>query len=447
MTSALDSPTTVADASSAARPGPARPRRRVKRAVISVHRWSALVLGLVLVAITTSGVVVLYEPEWKRWVHSEAYAPSGDRGGIALTGTPSVLRDHDEEFAPQSIYDANGTYVAQNYDDSRTITIDPATSRVLADYDPAEQVNAADWAMGLMHNLHLCLLTCEGEPGYQAWLLTEVPGTSWASLEEGVNLTIGALILGVGALLLGFLALSGIWLWWPGVKRWAHGLRVRWRKGRFARDYDLHQVAGMVAIPFLMMWAITGAGFEFGFVGKGWFQALPGESSEVEFTSVEATKGTPDITLAAAVAAAQRELGTTAPPAGFDLPAADDPTAAYSVWFPDGVDPYSRMEYAGDVSVGVDRTTGATEITYGGPGRPATAQMWEEWNFPTHAGYIVGPWWRLVWVAFGLVPLLLAVTGVSTWLYRRRTRRSRQARKVAASAERSDPVAGARALG
>ncbi|MGL5816267.1 MAG: PepSY-associated TM helix domain-containing protein, partial [Phycicoccus sp.] len=307
MTSAVDSQTAATDAPAAgARLEPTRPRRRIKRAVISVHRWSALVLGLVLVAITTSGVVVLYEPEWKRWLHSEAYAPSGERGGIALTDTMTVLREHDAEFVPQTVNDAHGTYVAMNHDDGRTVTVDPATSRVLADYDSTERVNAADWAMGLMHNLHLCLLTCEGEPGYQAWLLTEVPGTSWASLEEGVNLHVGGLILGVGALLLGFLALSGVWLWWPGVRRCAHGFRVRWRRGRFARDYDLHQVAGMVAIPFLLMWAVTGAGFELGFVGKAWYQALPGESSEVEFASGEAKEGTPDITPAAAVAAAQR---------------------------------------------------------------------------------------------------------------------------------------------
>ncbi|MGL5927476.1 MAG: PepSY-associated TM helix domain-containing protein [Dermatophilaceae bacterium] len=437
MSSSLDSPTAVSAAPAAARATSNRPRRRVRRAVISVHRWSALVLGLVLVAITTSGVVMLYEPEWTRWVHSEAYAPSGERGGIPLTETLSVLREHDAEFVPQSVYDAHGTHVATNYDDGRTVTVDPATSRVLADYDSTERVNAADWAVGLMHNLHLCLLTCEDEPGYQAWLLTEVPGTSWAGLEEGVGLTVGGLILGVGALLLGFLALSGVWLWWPGVRRWMRSFRVRWRKGRFARDYDLHQVAGMVAVPFLLMWAVTGAGFELGFVGKAWFQALPGESSEVEFVSVEAEEGTPDIAPAAAVTAAQRELGTTASPTGVDLPTADDPTATYAVWFADGVDPYRETDYAGDVSVDVDRTTGAAEVTYGGPGRPVTAQMWEEWNFPTHTGYVVGPWWRLVWAAFGLVPLLLAITGLSTWLYRRRTRRTR---RNATAADRSTPA-------
>ncbi|MGL5857203.1 MAG: PepSY-associated TM helix domain-containing protein [Angustibacter sp.] len=415
-------------------PTPApRPRRRVKRAIISVHRWTALVLGLLLVAITTSGVVLLYEAEVTRLVHDEDHLPHRERGvgdGITLAQAFDVARQHDQEFVPQSVIDAHGTYLASD-DSNRTLTIDPATSQVIGELS-AERTGVVDWTMGLLHNLHLCLLTCEDQPGYQAWLLTEVPGTAWASFEEGTDLAVGDLLLGVLGLLLGFLALSGIWLWWPATTRWAHGLRVRWRKGRFARDYDLHQVAGMIAVPFLLMWAITGSGFELGFVGKAWYQLLPGEERVSEFVSQEVREGIPDITPATAVAAAQREIGTTEQPTGFDLPIADDPTSTYTVWFADGFDPYGQSEYAGDLGVGVDRTTGASEITYGGPGRPVTQQAWEEWNFPVHTGYVVGSWWRLVWAVFGLVPLLLAITGMSTWLYRRRTRTRRRALDAAA---------------
>ena len=35
-------------------------------------------------------------------------------------------------------------------------------------------------------------------------------------------------------------------------------------------------------------------------------------------------------------------------------------------------------------------------------------------------------WWRLIWLVFGLAPLLLAWTGVSTWLARRTARKARQ---------------------
>lgn len=38
----------------------------------------------------------------------------------------------------------------------------------------------------------------------------------------------------------------------------------------FARDTDLHKGGGMIAIPFLLLWAVTGASYEFGFVEKVW---------------------------------------------------------------------------------------------------------------------------------------------------------------------------------
>jgi uncharacterized iron-regulated membrane protein len=48
--------------------------------------------------------------------------------------------------------------------------------------------------------------------------------------------------------------------------------------------------------------------------------------------------------------------------------------------------------------------------------------LWEDWNFPIHAGVPVGGWWRTIWLLFGLSPLVLAVTGLMTWLMRRRKR-------------------------
>ena len=134
--------------------------------------------------------------------------------------------------------------------------------------------------MSLVINFHDCLMSCEEYAGYQAWLGTSVPGTAWLGF-DGEKVTWAGLLIGVTGLLLLFLALSGVWLWWPGVKRWFVAVRVRLHKGRYARDYDLHQVAGMIAIPLLLIWAVTAMGFEFGFVEKAWYGALPYQSITV----------------------------------------------------------------------------------------------------------------------------------------------------------------------
>lgn len=421
----------------ASRPARRRPpwwrRRLVKRSTIWVHRWLSLVLGLLLLAVTTSGAILVYEPEIQRWQHREAYLdprPTGDaanRGEMALTETLDVARQHDPSFVANVLYDAHGTYVAESYEPARKVTVDPGTRQVLGDYDPSAEIGSIGWALGLIHNVHLCGLTCDDHPGYVPWLAAEVPASEWAGFEQA-KITWGGLVLGVSAVMLLFLAVSGIWLWWPGVRHWVRGVRVRFTKGRYPRDYDLHQVAGMIAVPLLLVWAFTGAGYEFGFVSKAWYAALPGEDVESQFASKPSERpDAPDVAPAEAVAAGQRHAATTAPAISLDLPSAAEPTSTYVVWFADGLDPYKQFDYAGDYGIGVDRRTGETQVTFGGPGRPAATQLWNDWNFPTHSGYVVGPWWRLFWLVLGLVPLLLAVTGVSTWLWKRGVAKRRRA--------------------
>jgi uncharacterized iron-regulated membrane protein len=386
------------------------------------HRWSSLVLGLLLLIVTTSGVPLLYEQEIVHARHADAYDASGP-AALTLAQAEPIVRAHDPEFPFSSIYVTNGVYVADDFESGRRVTVDPSNGQILGDFNPTTDSGVVPWTMSLMVNIHVCGLTCEEYVGYQAWLADTVPGTGWLGF-EGENVTWGGLLLGLMGLLLLFLAVTGIWFWWPGLRRWVTGFRVRWSKGRYSRDYDLHQVAGMIAVPLLLIWAFTGMGFEFGFVEKAWYAAVPGDHGP-ERVLESAESSAPDIGAAAAIAAAQGIAGADETPTAIDLPAANDPAATYGVWFADGFDPWKGSDYSGDMLVSVERKTGETMITYGGP-EPMAQQIWEDWNFPTHAGWIVGPWLRVIWLVLGLVPLLLAFTGVSTWLYKRRLRKRRR---------------------
>jgi uncharacterized iron-regulated membrane protein len=245
-------------------------------------------------------------------------------------------------------------------------------------------------------------------------------------------MTWGGLLIGITGLLLLFLALSGIWLWWPGLKRWFVGVRVRLHKGRYARDHDLHQIAGMIAIPLLLIWAVTAMGFEFGFVEKAWYGALPGEAHEPPALESKKASG-PDIPLAtaqaAAIATAKRLAPNATGPVGVDLPAAGDTAATYGFWFQNGFDPYGKNQYPGNLGINVDRHhPERTALTYGSPEQSTAQLLYDDYNFTVHAGWLVGPWIRIIWAILGVVPLLLAITGLSTWLYKRRNRKRRYRR-------------------
>lgn len=66
----------------------------------------------------------------------------------------------------------------------------------------------------------------------------------------------------VGIALLVMLA-TGVYLWWPGLRRWAASFRVRWRGDRYSRNYDYHKVVGIVVMPLLALIALTGVTFGF----------------------------------------------------------------------------------------------------------------------------------------------------------------------------------------
>jgi uncharacterized iron-regulated membrane protein len=105
-------------------------------------------------------------------------------------------------------------------------------------------------------------------------------------------------------------------------------------------------------------------------------------------------------------------------------PAHSEKTSYYELWFSHGVDPYRYGTWPGNYGVYVDRYDGKVEVYWPeSPDRTLTAGFWQDWTGPLHMGYVVGWIPRLAWVGFGLVPLLLAVTGTTTWLLRRRMRR------------------------
>jgi uncharacterized iron-regulated membrane protein len=201
---------------------------------------------------------------------------------------------------------------------------------------------------------------------------------------------------------------------------------VRRGGGNYKLNYDLHKVVGFVALPFLAMWAITGINFELPKQTEAaWFAVTPGDpqpESDFEFESKPATG--PEVTMGEAIASA-----TAAAPSGSTLEAVNNPnrgekTSYYELWFSHGVDPWTYGFYPGNYGVFVDRYSGRAERYWPNPANDTvTSNFWQDWTTTLHMGNVVGWIPRLGWLAFGLTPLLLAFTGIATWLLRRRLRR------------------------
>jgi uncharacterized iron-regulated membrane protein len=117
------------------------------------------------------------------------------------------------------------------------------------------------------------------------------------------------------------------------------------------------------------------------------------------------------------------------------VPDAKDKESTYFAYLARGNDPYDHGVYPGNVGVTIDRYSGKATVTYPSqPDPPLSTQIADDWFYPLHAGTFENGWWRSIWLLFGVTPVLLGVTGLTTWLIRRRKRRRKR--------RRAHPVAG-----
>jgi uncharacterized iron-regulated membrane protein len=406
------------------------PRRKpVKKATIWLHRWLSLVLGIFLLVECTTGALLVYNPELTRWLRADDYAARSDAPVEPLQTSLAKAAAAYPDLDFDAVVDDHGTHIVTDYDTSRTVTVDGHTGEVIGTFSSEGPAPGwIGWTLNLSENIHECALTCEGDVGYVSWLGKDAPLMGWAGFEyDGTTypVTWGGLILAVLGLLLVFLAISGVWLWWPTFKHFVRGVRIRFGKGRYARDYDLHQVVGMLGVPLLLLWGVTGMTYEVSFVEKGWYAVTPGHEQDLELVVDEGETG--EITADEAVASAQALVGADATIVSMNPPAPDDATGSWSFWFADGFDPYAHTIYPGDVSVAVDRHDASNAlITSGGPTEARAQTIATVFNYPVHSGFALNGWVRILWLVFGLVPLLLAWTGVSTWLFKRSVRNRRR---------------------
>lgn len=257
------------------------PRWLRKPALLKLHRWVGLATGAIIVIVCLSGALLVFEPQVSRSMHPEYYTVRSTGTRLTLDAMLGQLRTFNSLIQPAEVTvpdDPTGTVTVRDRRGDTHI-LDPWTGRVLA-YDYRRPA-----FFRIVERLHTHLLDDEfGE---------------WLVLGSTIGLSVSLLI--------------GLVLWWPRTVRTLvmrlslaqlFGRRVSWRR----RNYDLHVVLGIYALPVLFILGFTGLGFD-----ADWFYA-----------GVDAVAGAPApparpgntgtiqdglFTLDAALQAARRTLG------------------------------------------------------------------------------------------------------------------------------------------
>ncbi|KQT34838.1 hypothetical protein ASG29_01390 [Sphingomonas sp. Leaf412] len=331
-----------------------------RRAWALLHRWLGLGIALAVVAIAASGSALVWRAPLDRLLSPDRYAVGGATM-LPLDRYVATARARlgDVRIGNIVLPDAVDAPVTVTAEDGRRLYLDPPTARLLA-------VRGGDdgGAVRVLHRLHGGLM---------------IPG-------------IGRAIVGWVGVATIVLALSGLWLWRP----------ARARRHRAGRAAAVHHVVGLWgALPLLGI-ALTGTWIAF----PAAFALLTGEAPRAAATRLPPPSrplARPALSVAAA-AALGAGVERTAP-----LRTIVWPTATRADW---------TLAYATQpmrvVTVADDSGTVAPVVDRG----PTLAR----WVRRLHDGTDMGTAWRLLLSAGGLVPLLLATTGVAMWWRRPRRR-------------------------
>jgi uncharacterized iron-regulated membrane protein len=348
-----------------------------------IHKWIGLSLAVLIIPVSLSGAALVWHDWLDGLINPQRHVAAGDAalGPAAYAATArAALAPGDRLAAIRYPEHGHGPVMVSAVRPGagrplRTnVWLDPASGRVL------DRASADAGPIRFIHLLHGSLA---------------VPG-------------MGRTIVGWVGVFMFCSCLTGLWLWWPitgSVKRgW------RWRRQNSTNANLHHQVGFWVLLPLAML-SFTGAWISFPglFGGGGPERPRPVRAQPLERTALTADRAL----LAAQRFATGALIGVTWP---------TDQSSEWKVAF---------ARAGGSAEIAVDDTTG--EATPPRPPRPETnARLMRR----LHDGTGMGPVWQVLIFLAGIIPAILAVTGIVMWLRSRGWRaalaKQRKAARMAA---------------
>ncbi|MES3083468.1 PepSY-associated TM helix domain-containing protein [Sphingomonas faeni] len=366
----------------------------MRRAWFQVHKWIGLVLAILIIPLSLSGAALVWHDALDRIVDPARYAVSG-RTVVGLDSYVAAARaalKHGERIATLTMPDDGGPVVVAASSASaptrpgppqRTMVyLDPPTARVL-------EVSPSNGGLvRFLHVLHGSL---------------QLPG-------------VGRSIVGWIGVAMMVSCFTGLWLWWPTVGKWTRGFRFRRHRDV---ETNLHHLFGFwIALPLFVL-SLTGAWISFPQV----FGKLTGETSR--------PRGGPD----RGAMMRAKPLVSPAQPLAVTIGKARgivDNAPLRSVTWPtdlsaDWTVTFQGRGQGGSTPIGVkvaDDTGGATAA----PARPQGGVG--RWMRRIHDGTDMGALWQIVIFLGGILPAVLAVTGVIMWWRARKWKAELAARRA-----------------
>jgi uncharacterized iron-regulated membrane protein len=390
---------------------------RLRHTLRWLHRWIGLTVGLLFAAISVSGSLLLFQPLFFDWAHGhmipddmspeigslDAWVENARAAAPDLSGPFGILLphvSHNESRAGMAFFAGlpPGGFGNMGF---LAVLLEPATGEVLGTVD------------------------IDHSPAYAPILFHR---DIWAGAT-------GRVISGIMAIGSVAMLLIGLYLWWPPRRRLAAKLSPRPWRLTFTRASLMHDWFGFWSLVAVLVLTVTGLYL----VQHEWLQPvvdlLPGPGEEELHEAAEANPASPTgctgpMGFDAALAKAQAVVPGARLTAIY---AHDESFREWQFAFRAGGDTDTIF---GDLRVDADFDCGTVTLSESAETQ-SPQQVGELWLFSLHDGSAFGLAGEIVVCLLGLIPVLLAWTGVQMWLRGRRTAaRKRQAVAAALAGKR-----------
>jgi uncharacterized iron-regulated membrane protein len=367
---------------------------RLRALWLQVHKWIGLLLAVLIIPISLTGSALVWHDWLDETLNPQRYSVTSSEPALppaayasaaqaALAPGETILSiRYPEGEGPIQVTAAQPPQPGQVRSVRTNVWLDPADGRVL------DKAGSNEGAVRVLHVLHGSLM---------------VPG-------------VGRQIVGwVGVAML-ISSLTGLWLWWPVTGSVRRGFR--WKRQNSTSANLHHQMGLWILVPLAML-SFTGAWISFpAFFGQ--FEASQPKQKAGGADKAAAMRARPlertATTVDAALAAAQPHVTGS-------LALVTWPTDQSRDW------KISFQREGGPAEVEIADESG--EVTPPRPPRPeTTARMMRRW----HDGTGMGPVWQTIIFIGGILPALLAITGIIMWLRSRGWRaelKRKKARRLA----------------
>lgn len=360
-----------------------------------IHKWIGIVLAIAIIPLSLTGSALVWDQATERLLHPARYDVSGlpqrpladyvaaARGALKPGETLMEIELPTKSGNPVEAIAARPGKGEGRRPVRTLIFLDPADAHVI------ERTRSDAGALRVFHVLHGSLM---------------IPG-------------VGRQIVGwIGVAML-ISSLTGLWLWWPTVGSWLRGFR--WRQTD-RTDHNLHHMIGFwIAIPLAVL-SFTGMWISFPQV----FRTFDGAAAQRQ----AGPPGPPRGPVAKPLAQPKLPLETAIAYAGAVSPGG----VTVVEWPTDKAGWKVTLAHDGrDSTLIVDDATGQVKAE---PKRKAPPETLSRFMRRLHDGTGMPLWWQVVIFIGGIIPAILAITGIIMWLRTRTWRKQLAARRKAARA-------------